>query len=96
MARRARGFGVSAGTGRGERARDEVVVARRAVRVLREGHGRPIVLVHGLGLGAGFWRYHLARLPGAGYEAIAPDLPGFGRSERPRGVPGVRGLAGWL
>ena len=96
MARRARGFGVSAGPGRGERARDEVVVAGRAVRVLREGHGRPIVLVHGLGLGAGFWRYHLARLPGAGYEAIAPDLPGFGRSRGPTVGYSVSSAADWL
>jgi len=39
-----------------------------------------IVLIHGLGDEADTWRHIFPLLTGAGYRVIAPDLPGFGRS----------------
>lgn len=43
--------------------------------------GKPVVaLVHGLGDEADTWRHVFPALSGAGYRALAPDLPGFGRS----------------
>lgn len=74
----------------------ELDVGGRPVRVLRAGAGEPIVLVHGLGLSADFWRYHLQRLARAGYDAIAPDMPGFGRSTGPAFGFSVEQAAGWL
>lgn len=42
-----------------------------------------IVLVHGLGDEADTWRYLLPELS-TNYHVIAPDLPGFGRSDQPQ------------
>jgi len=39
-----------------------------------------VVLLHGLGDEADTWRHIFPLLSGAGYRVIAPDLPGFGRS----------------
>ena len=44
--------------------------------------GKPaIILVHGLGDEADTWRHVFPILAEAGYRVIAPDLPGFGRSQ---------------
>jgi 3-oxoadipate enol-lactonase len=53
---------------------------------LEAGVGWPVVLLHAFPLHAGMWRPQLARVPD-GWRFIAPDFPGFGRSElegRPR------------
>jgi len=43
--------------------------------------GKPaVVLIHGLGDEADSWRHIFPLLTAAGYRVIAPDLPGFGRS----------------
>ena len=42
-----------------------------------------IVLVHGLGDEADSWRHVIPLLNSGGYRALAPDLPGFGRSVTP-------------
>ncbi|MFL5802317.1 MAG: alpha/beta fold hydrolase [Roseiflexaceae bacterium] len=47
------------------------------------GAGPPLVLLHGLGDEADTWRHVLPRLA-ARRRVIAPDLPGFGRSDKPR------------
>jgi len=39
-----------------------------------------IVLIHGLGDEADSWRHLIPPLSAAGFRVIAPDLPGFGRS----------------
>lgn len=46
--------------------------------------GPPVLLVHGTGAGGDIWRETVVALAGAGYRAIAIDLPPFGFSERPR------------
>lgn len=43
----------------------------------------PLVLIHGLGDEADSWR-HIFPLLAERYYVIAPDLPGFGRSDQPR------------
>lgn len=55
----------------------------------------PIVLVHGLSVSSRYLAPTAEAL--APWHAVyAPDLPGFGLSPRPRGLPGVPELAGWL
>ena len=60
----------------------------------------PAVFVHGLG-SSGYmeWRFNLPRLSGR-HAVFAPDLPGFGRSAKPRVTYGVplfeRSLTGYL
>lgn len=55
----------------------------RPVSLLRSGEpGRPIaIFLHGVPTGAAIWRPVLERLPGV--RAVAPELPGFGRSVPP-------------
>jgi pimeloyl-ACP methyl ester carboxylesterase len=48
-----------------------------------EGAGAPVLLVHGWPDSARLWRYQIPFLTGHGFRTIAPDLRGFGRSERP-------------
>ena len=50
------------------------------------GRGSPLLLIHGLG-SAGYmeWRFNLRRL-GTRHTVYAPDLPGFGRSDKPAGA----------
>jgi pimeloyl-ACP methyl ester carboxylesterase len=43
----------------------------------------PVVLVHGWMLSHYGWRKVIPRLAAAGLDVIAPDLPGFGESDRP-------------
>lgn len=51
-----------------------------------------VVLVHGLVVSSRYMLPTLKRL-GRHYRVYAPDLPGFGRSEKPPGVLGVPGLS---
>lgn len=40
----------------------------------------PILMLHGLGANAQSWHFQIPALAGGGFRAVAPDLPGFGRS----------------
>lgn len=48
-----------------------------------EGEGPAVVLVHGEPTWSYLWRKVMGPLLGAGYRCIVPDLPGFGRSDKP-------------
>lgn len=50
----------------------------------RQGAGPPLLLVHGVPLSLITWRHVLDELSRS-FTVIAPDLKGFGRSEKPRG-----------
>ena len=47
------------------------------------GTGKPVVFVHGWGLGAAMWEYQTIALSALGLRCIAYDKRGCGRSERP-------------
>ncbi|WP_350246715.1 alpha/beta fold hydrolase [Rhodococcus sp. D-6] len=48
------------------------------------GDGPAVVMCHGFpGLGYSY-RHQFAPLVDAGYRAVAPDMPGYGRTDRPR------------
>jgi pimeloyl-ACP methyl ester carboxylesterase len=49
------------------------------------GQGDPVLLLHGWPDDAGLWRHQVPALTKAGFQVIAPDLRGFGRSGRPAG-----------
>jgi pimeloyl-ACP methyl ester carboxylesterase len=55
-----------------------------------EGDGDPVVLLHGFPELAYSWRHQLPALAAAGYRAIAPDLRGYGASDRPTGLDAYR------
>ncbi|HEX7247687.1 MAG TPA: alpha/beta hydrolase [Actinomycetota bacterium] len=54
------------------------------MRVWRGGRGPAVLAVHGLGGSGRYWE-GLVRRVGADYTIVAPDLPGFGSSDRPEG-----------
>jgi pimeloyl-ACP methyl ester carboxylesterase len=62
-----------------------VQVAGHRVHYLAQGptDGPPVVLVHGLGGHAEEWLNLSAYIVKAGYRVYIPDLPGYGRSEKP-------------
>ncbi len=54
--------------------------------VAEAGTGPLVVLLHGFGQYWRSWRYQLPGLAGAGYRVVAPDLRGYGDSDKtPRG-----------
>jgi 2-hydroxy-6-oxonona-2,4-dienedioate hydrolase len=63
------------------------------------GEGPPVVLVHGYGV-SGSYMLPLAQSLAPSFSVLAPDLPGYGRSQRPRTPLGIAdlaaALAGWL
>ena len=50
---------------------------------LDEGDGAPVVFFHGEPTWSFLWRKVIPPVRDAGYRCIAPDLPGFGRSDKP-------------
>lgn len=60
-----------------------VEVAGQRVHLERAGRGEPVVLLHGFGCSSYAWRGVTAALARR-YEVVAPDLNGFGWTERPR------------
>ena len=48
--------------------------------------GEAVVLLHGFPDSAWLWRHQIPHLTDAGYRVIAPDLRGFGGSDKPRSV----------
>jgi 2-hydroxy-6-oxonona-2,4-dienedioate hydrolase len=54
------------------------------LRYREAGEGPPLVLIHGLGCSTDYWVRNGAWIAAAGYRVLAPDLPGFGRTEGPR------------
>ena len=70
--------------------RADVLGLRLHVRVA--GAGPPVVLVHGLGVSSTYFE-PLGALLAPSRRVVVPDLPGWGRSERPRRPLGVEGTA---
>lgn len=58
------------------------------------GRGPAVVLLHGFPDSRHLWRHQVGALTDAGYRVIAPDLRGFGESDKPDDVSayGVRSL----
>lgn len=57
-----------------------------SLRVRDEGRGQPVLLVHGFPDSSHVWRHQIDALTSAGMRAIAPDLRGFGASDKPAAV----------
>jgi pimeloyl-ACP methyl ester carboxylesterase len=68
---------------------DMIQIGQLRIHQLHGGNGSPLLFIHGLG-SSGYmeWRFNLE--PAAvGHRVFAPDLPGFGRSEKPRARYGI-------
>jgi pimeloyl-ACP methyl ester carboxylesterase len=55
----------------------------RRVRYTDAGSGPPVLFAAGLGISADFYRPNMTALVNAGFRAVAPDLPGFGKTSGP-------------
>ena len=73
----------------------EIEVAGLRVHMRTAGSGPPVVLVHGFGV-SGRYMVPLARSLATWFSVFVPDLPGYGRSERPPTPLDVSGLASAL
>ena len=64
---------------------ENLVVDGLNIRLLEQGEGRPLLLLHGgtIGFSAEMWRRNLAALAKAGFRVIAYDQPGYGESDDP-------------
>jgi pimeloyl-ACP methyl ester carboxylesterase len=58
------------------------------VRVV--GEGSPVVLLHGFPDSSHLWRNQVPALVAAGHRVIAPDLRGFGESDKPQEAEAYR------
>ena len=54
--------------------------------VVDEGEGRPVLLLHGFPDSSQVWRDPVPALVKSGMRVIAPDLRGFGESDKPEAV----------
>jgi haloalkane dehalogenase len=50
---------------------------------LDEGEGAPVIFMHGEPTWSFLWRHVIVPVRDAGFRCLAPDLPGFGRSDKP-------------
>ena len=64
----------------------EIELSGLNFRVIDEGCGQPILLIHAFPDSADVWRNQIPALVEAGFRAIAPDLRGFGKSCKPKEI----------
>ena len=56
------------------------------LHIAEQGEGPLVVLCHGFPESWYSWRHQLAALSAAGFHAVAPDMRGYGRSDRPEAI----------
>ena len=56
------------------------------VRIAEMGSGPLVILLHGFPESWYSWRHQLPALAKAGFQALAPDLRGYGKSDKPEKV----------
>jgi pimeloyl-ACP methyl ester carboxylesterase len=61
-----------------------------SLHVEDRGQGVPVILLHGWPDSSELWRNQIPLLESNGFRAIAPDMRGFGRSEKPQDVAAYR------
>ena len=59
---------------------------RIRMHYVEQGQGFPVLLLHGFPELWYSWRYQIPALASAGFRAIAPDLRGYGETDKPEGV----------
>ena len=67
-----------------------IAVGECTLNVAEAGSGPAVLLLHGFPDRWQLWRHQIPALVAAGYRVIAPDLRGFGESDRPAAVADYR------
>jgi pimeloyl-ACP methyl ester carboxylesterase len=75
--------------------RKEFSLDGRTVRYYDDGAGPVVLLIHGAGATARLWHRQSSPLSRR-FRVIAPDLPGFGGTERFPGIVSVRGFGRFI
>ncbi len=75
---------------------NDIIVDGRAVSVSRRGTGREVLLLHGYMSCKESFYYQSEALAAAHFRAVAPDFPGFGRSQTLDEAWSVCDYADWL
>src|ERR1700755_2894824 len=65
-----------------------LVIEKNGIRMhlAEQGQGPLVLLCHGFPELWYSWRHQLAALAAAGVHAVAPDMRGYGQSDRPAGI----------
>lgn len=61
----------------------QIQVGSLKLHIQEEGDGHPVLLLHGFPDSSYLWRYQIPALIQTGMHVIAPDLRGFGESDKP-------------
>jgi pimeloyl-ACP methyl ester carboxylesterase len=56
------------------------------IHIAEQGSGPLVLLCHGFPESWYSWRHQMAALAAAGFHAVAPDMRGYGRSDRPEAI----------
>src|SRR6202047_4153772 len=56
------------------------------MHIAEQGEGPLVVLCHGFPESWYSWRHQLDALAAAGFHAVAPDMRGYGKSDRPKAI----------
>ena len=64
----------------------EVPTDPEEMRIAEEGQGPLVLLLHGWPESWYSWRHQLPALAAAGFHAVAPDMRGFGKTDKPAAV----------
>src|ERR1700726_4198771 len=56
------------------------------LHLAEQGEGPLVILCHGFPESWYSWRHQLAALSAAGFHVVAPDMRGYGRSDRPEAI----------
>ena len=60
------------------------------MHMVEQGAGPLVVLCHGFPGSWYSWRHQLRALAAAGFRAVAPDMRGYGRTDRPQEIEQYR------
>src|SRR5450631_747743 len=56
------------------------------LNIAEQGDGPPVLLCHGFPESWYSWRHQIGALAAAGFHAVAPDMRGYGKSDRPDAI----------
>src|SRR5215475_2914323 len=56
------------------------------LNIVEQGQGPMVLMCHGFPESWYSWRHQIAALAAAGFHAVAPDMRGYGKSDRPEAI----------